>query len=672
MKAGATRMPWWCWLAASSFLLSAPELCAQYRYSRETQYEFQWLDLHIPEIFAGLEVEGQSETSELRTGGTSYHRDYLYVAPTLGLELEGSVYHPNLLHFDVKTEDGASWQQQYVNVPTGTTPAGTESKWQFLGRYNAEVDLLREKPYATILTAYKDHNFVQYDFFNRATLDTEGYGARSGYAAGPVPFTVGFRHRVDDISSYTRPTRLDETTLSFDAHNDRARDAKTTLSYQFEDYTRREFGIPLEKGKYHTVNVLDTENFGSREQVKLNSILFYNNLETLTIPTESLNLQEHLFVEHSPRLESDYLYTFDDRSLGTTDSLAHSGQATLRHRLYDNLVSSIDIHANTLDSTSPGSSLSDFRYGVGWGEAYTRHLSTWGRLTLGNNLRYDLERRETTGQSIAIIQEPHTLTDGVITYLNQPRVVASSVRVTDSTGREYQPLLDYILVEHGQLMEIRRAPGATQIPNGGAILVDYQVLLPPSDDFSTLSEAVSVRLDLFDNLLGFYARLNLVQNYGGENLVLQNIFDKVVGVEFSWRWARAGAEYEMYDSNLAPFETKRLFQSLTFDLGDEASLSFNFDETWTTFGDTGIQRQSYDAIARFRSHFTPYLSWDLEGGVRADRGPGFDQTLFVARTGLEYVRGQLSVKLGYDFQDQDYLGDRRERHFFFLRLRRKF
>jgi hypothetical protein len=671
MSGGLLKNNWRFWLAAVALVWPAAVLRAQPP-GRETGYEFQWFNAYLQQKFLGIEVEAEDETSRLNGGSAPYHRDHVYIAPTVGLELEGSVYHPNLLSVHLMTEIGASWQEQTLSAPNNVNPAGTETRTQFLGRYDAELQFLKQQPYAVYFTAARDHNNRQYDFFNRATVDTERYGLRTGYNDGPVPFTVTFRNWVEDVNSFLRPSHLEETTVSLDARNERSGGDHTTLSYKFDQYARRERGTFLEEGTYHTVNVSDLENLGGRGRTKLNSILFFNQLDTRTTSSRSLNVQEQLRTEHSERLQSDYLYRFDNLSLAPAETLSHSGQATLYHRLYDNLSSSLDAHGYTLDSSSPNSTYSTVRYGVGLSEGYTRRLGTWGRLTLGNNLHYDQTRQNSTGQYVSVMREPHTLTDGIITYLNQPRVLLSSVRVTDVNGMEYQLLLDYTLIEHGELIEIRRVPFTSTITNGAAIWVDYQVLASPADSYSTLANQCSFRLDLFQDLVGLYARLNTVENYGGHSLVLQNVFDVVAGVECSWRWARVGAEYEDYQSTLASFTTKRLFQSLTFDLDEGLNLNFNFDEQWTTFLDSGIERASYNANSRLRTQLTSHLFWENEGGVRFDRGPGFDQTLFVARSGLTYLRGELAVKIDYDFQDQDYLGGKRERHFVTLRVRRTF
>ena len=201
------KFPWLRPVAAGCFIIAASNLIAQQRY-QNWEEEFSWFRMRLTEIALGLEAEWQSETSKLSDEATPFKRDYIYLAPTVTLGMRGSVYHPNLLQFDLKTENGVGWQAQSLNVPAGIAPAGPESKTTFLERYHGELAFLREKPYAFFVNADKDHNFRQYDFFNRSTVDNERYGARAGYAAGPVPFSVSFNHLEEDVSNFSRPRRL--------------------------------------------------------------------------------------------------------------------------------------------------------------------------------------------------------------------------------------------------------------------------------------------------------------------------------------------------------------------------------------------------------------------------------------------------------------------------------
>jgi hypothetical protein len=303
-------------------------------------------------------------------------------------------------------------------------------------------------------------------------------------------------------------------------------------------------------------------------------------------------------------------------------------------------------------------------------ESYTKRLPGKSRLSLGYGVRLDRERRESTGAFLSVLDEPHTLTDGIPVFLNQPGV-DRVVSVTDSAGIPYSETLDYLLLPLGALTEIRRVTGG-RIPNGGSVLVDYTAAAPPSDAFSTLSQSGRVRLELFDRLVALYGRVNFVTNYGGESLVLQDVTDKIVGFESLWRWVRAGAEYEEYDSNLSPYRAARAFQSFAFEPTDSSTLSLDFTQSRTTYPEDGLTQRSLSFIGRLRARVASPLFFNLEGGVRRERGRGLDQDQKTARTALDFAYGQMTANAAYEFLDETLIGERHVRHYYFLRVKRTF
>jgi hypothetical protein len=344
----------------------------------------------------------------------------------------------------------------------------------------------------------------------------------------------------------------------------------------------------------------------------------------------------------------------------------------LRHQLYESLNSTLDAHGQAFSSSGAGTALDTTRYGIGLNENYTKRLGKWGRITLGYGGLLDQEHRDTLGQTLFIVGESHTLNDGVITFLNQPKANLMSIQVWDAAGNvRYRELLDYLILPHGERTEIKRVVGG-QIPNGGTIRVDYTAVSQPSDSYTTVAHQFQVRLDFFNGLLGLYGHVNRQDNYGGKSLVLENINDKVAGLDVNWRWLRAGAEYQVFDSNLSPYHSTRLFQNFACQPSPNTTLSLDVGQTWVTF--TGVNRDltTYHAIARARMQITPALSLNTEGGLRFQEGKGYDQQLVTTRANLEFKSGKLAVQAGYEYEDEAFLGELRLRHFFFLRAKRTF
>ncbi len=665
---------WRRWLGFF-FLGAGTTLRAQTRGAVE---EPQWMKLKISEVNVGLEVEGTMEERTLGKSSQSTTREVIYAVPTLGLGLQGSIYHPNLLEYRLNTQDGVGWQESSFSGFGGGTRTGPLS----LQRYHGEIGILKEKPYAVSLFAEKDHTTRDYDFFTRATVDSQSYGTRMGYAAGAVPVSLSLVRSEEAIGSVARPSSRDGTALSFTATNERLSEARTDLSYTMNDYTQRDLGLYTQQGAEHSVNLSDTETFGKTNRIRLNSSLFYNHLDSTTQPFNEPEVQrrpirgfsdnEHMTVKHSGQLESGYGYSYNQRDSGPVSSDTHSGTAALHHQLYASLTSTLEAHGQTLSSSGDRTSLETTRYGVGIHENYTKKLGKSSRLALGYGVGLDQEQRESTGQFLFVAGESHTLKDGTLSFLNQPRVNRSSVRVTDPSGAiQYRELLDYLIIPHGERTEIRRVTGGT-ITDGGTVLVDYTATAQPSDSFTTLGQQFYVRLDLLKDRLGLYARMSLAENSGGKSLILQNSVDRAVGVDLTVGMFRAGAEYEDFRSNLSPFRGVRLFQSLTREIHEDWNLSLDLAQSWNDFPNSHRKLDGYHFIARSRWRVYSDLSINTEGGVRLQRGQGYDQTLTTFRSDLDFHSGKLVVKAGYEFEDEDYLGELRRRHFFFIRAKRTF
>jgi hypothetical protein len=652
----------WGWLAVIFFFGTVSDAQAVRRGA--VVEEPQWFRLQLDEIYTKVNIEGQRERREIR--GDTSEREYLYVEPALGVGFRGSVYHPNLLEFNLKGEGGTSWQQLTLDPP-----GGTSKSTQFLQRYHGGVTFLREKPYATSLFAEKDLTYRDFDFYSRARVDTQRFGGNTGYAdrSGSVRLSY-FRQEEDVTGLRSGNSANDENIITYNVRNERGKSGRTELEYRRDEFRREQEGSPTQSGVEHSANLFDTETWGKGDRNRLNSMLLIHRLDGSTTDTRSLRLQENLESKHSRFLSSNYRYSFDLRTSGPVDSETNEAGALVRHQLYESLTSVLDLHGSRIRSDSTDTTFLATRFCAGVDESYTKRLPAKGRLSLGFGVRLDREQRETTGALLSVLDEPHTPTDGIVAFLNQPGVDRVGT-VTDPAGIPYSETLDYVVLPLGEQTEIRRVSGG-RIPNGGGVLVDYTAAAPPSDAFSTLFQSARIRLELFDRLVALYGRINVVTNFGGESLVLQDITDKIAGFESLWRWVRVGAEYEEYDSNLSPYEAVRTFQSFAFEPTDSSTLSLDFTQSRTTYPQDGLTQRSLNFIGRLRARVASPLFFTLEGGVRRERGRGLDQDQATVRTALDFAYGQMTANAGYEFLDETLIGERHVKHYYFLRVKRTF
>ena len=621
--------------------------------------------LRISDMYLQTDVQGDREIQKSGSSGDPLLHQRIIVEPVVGLSLGGWVYHPNLLEYDCQTEFGLGYQKAKMD------PGESASDTHFLQRYHVTMTILKQKPYVTTLFADKDLTYRDYDFFSRVRVDSQRFGANSGYAAGEVPFSVAFQHYDEDVLDLTRPSHLSEDTFSLNGNSQRrSGKANTQFSYNLDRFFRQDDGFSNQGGLNQNVSVVDTENFGDRDWINLSSLLNYNSVTETPTPSNKLLLQELLQLQHTRRLRSFYEYAYDLSSTGDSDTSTHQGRLGLSYQLFDNLMSTFDVHGNLTQAAAPGTYLDTRRYGVSLNEQYTRTLGNWGNITLGYNGTVDHEERNASGTLLPIPQEAHTLTGYEWTALNKLSVV--EVRsVTSTNGIAYQEGADYLVQTRGVITEIRRKEGGN-IPDKSVVLVDYVIALDPSGQYTSYANGVYFRLDFWKGLFAIYGRWTTIDYRGGEDLTLRRLDDKIIGVDSTWRWLRAGAEYEVADSNYSPYQRTRFFQAVQFGTSDSATFGVDFDESWTTYPDSNTRQTAYGIIARYQQRLTAKLSWNVEGGVRQERGDSFDGNYGSARTELNWVVAKLNVKLGYEYGNESHPTDQRERHYIYLRARRSF
>ena len=668
MKRRAFLHRWPGWMGLGLALCSGyalPRACAQ-RY-----VEPRWVRFQLYNLAVGLDLERESQERDSRFARFTQTSERFYVAPVLELGARGSIYHPNLLEYDLFGENNFAYDDHSIRDPSSGRKQ-SQTGFDYLLRYQFNARVLKAKPYATSLFAGKGRTFRNLDFFTRTTVDTETYGGATGYRNDVVPVTVSYRHWSEDESGLARPTSRVEDTLDVVATNERDYGGKTAVDYTYGLFDRRNFGIARDVGDSHTATLTDTEPFGKDDWARLRSYLRYYLVDSTGRQEDSFQATENLTLDHSDTLQSFYNYTFDTRRSGRTRNTGHLGTATVQHQLYKSLTSRLELRAEDLVTTSPGSQLDVFRYGGILSESYSKRLSDQAHLNLGYSLRVQPERQDFRGGDVVVLGESHRLEDNQITFLNLPNIKRNTVRVTDETGTFlYTEGLDYLLFPRGNLTEIRRVAGG-RIPNGATVLVDYVAAGQPSDSFVTLLNSVTWRISLWDRLLAVYGRLTFDDKLGGELLVLNRYADYLFGVESEWRWLQLGAEYENYDSNLTPFEAVRFRQGASWDPYSALGLSLNLSQTFTDFPDNDRRVNYYDFIARIETRPWPFLFWTVEGGYRVEKGDGVDQVLGTARTSLDFVMGKLKAQVTYQYQTETFFSDEYRRHYLYFNMRRSF
>src|SRR4051812_43818386 len=160
--------------------------------------EPEWLKIHVSELGTGFYSEGTHEETNFKNTGTSVTHDYLFAGPSLDINANGSIYHPNLLRYFVSSEGAFGYSYNGVTSAGVTT---TRNEWDYLGHFASSVNLLENKPLRFTAFANYDHTFRDNDFFSRVTVDSWRYGARSYWQWGQWTLTCDYTHRDETSTS---------------------------------------------------------------------------------------------------------------------------------------------------------------------------------------------------------------------------------------------------------------------------------------------------------------------------------------------------------------------------------------------------------------------------------------------------------------------------------------
>jgi hypothetical protein len=651
------------WLLPGLLLLAAGQSKAQ----QLSQEEPRWLRLDIPQTSVGVNVEGLRENVTANSS-TSTHENFLLV-PLVGLRLQGSVYHPNLMTFDLNGQGGVGWVNDSVTSP-GYSQVRNETRNLLL--YQTTLNFLPGKPYNATFFASQDHTYNNYDFFNTATTDSTRYGGRVAWSSKTFNLSTDMGYRDLLTSGLTGTSEVAETYLNFNGLSQRDR-GSSTLTYSYDDFGNRLNNGPMQTSLSQSVGASDSETFGDRGQITATTGASFGWAEYTSQHTETFNATENITIKHRPKLESFLALNYQDSRLDPASSSIFQDTAGVRHQLYDSLTSTLDVHGNYGNFSGLNSSAVNDRYGVGLAEGYTKRLGSWGRLSLGGAAIADHDDQNSFGSgALSVINESHVLKDTAVTFLNNPRVLTTTVLVTGPNGvPTYANGVDYRVISHGELTEIQRVPTSVNLSDGATILVSYQSDSLYTASFETLNGSAQIRLDLF-NLVGLYGRINAVDNNAPPQAMAETLTDLVGGADVSWRWLRAGAEYEDYDSNFTRYTAARFFQTFSLQLGEASHLGLNFNQIFYQYA-LNQQQTQFQFTGLFNTQVSSWLFWNVEGGYYYQDALGAQQNLVAARTGLNFAWGKLTVKAGYQYNYQMIQqAEKRDRNFFYFQLKRDF
>lgn len=629
----------------------------------------QALKLRLSEPFIAGEMEYRDEKAQLAGAGTSSRDTTLDFTPSAGFSYEGSLYHPSVLSFDGLVEQGLTLGRRTYD--DGTRERNDDRDFR-LQRYNLDMTLLREKPYAATLYANRTEDRRDYGDLQRFTTDSDSYGVRLGYRTEPVPVTLNVGRWEETIDDPDRPTTRRENTATLTASNTRDLRDSSRLNYSFVDYRQEEQRELSNEGRSHTVNLNDLQYFGRSDRARLNSSFYFNDIDSSATATRTFNLREDLSVQHSRHLASEYAYTFDRNSANGSTSTRNTLEGDLTHRLAASLESRVGAMGEIVQ-VAGGVDQRTWRAGPRASENYTKRLSSWGRLRLNAGVQYLRETQDTTGGgTVAVIDEEIRLTDGQPAFLGQSNVDQESIVVTDQRGSTlYLAGPDYTVARRGSFTEIARVFGG-RIPNGSIVSVSYQAQTQPDATVNSWDNNQGAELSLFRDRLAFYVTRRQVDISGGSSLTFQAYEDVIAGTRGTWRWTSAGYERGEHTADELDFTSDRTWQQVSASVLDGVVLSLDASQARITYPDIEDVRRIESYHARCNAQVLSPLWVSLTAGSWRERTDTSDRDVRSAEAGFTYRFAKLQVRGSWRYEDEDNSGEKRERNWIDLRIVRRF
>ncbi len=567
---------------------------------------------------------------DIKTGTQRSRFDDVHSEESFTLRNSGAyVYDPRLLNFSLGGTFGLA--QDWLTINRDQTFSDTT-----LIGYDAFVSVLAEQPLSLNLFANRDETSLTRELAGRSDLLTENRGGTIFLRRVYIPSSLTFRQEVLEEESRIADViarRSEERNIVRYEGQRGWVDKELGLSYEYVDDTDKVF--PKLSFQSHEAQANYSLDFGEELNRRWDSRLRYL---TRTGLVESTNwfLDEALRIDHTERLRSDYRYTLVDIEAPGAETTTHTAIASLRHRLYESLITTGS--ADAVRQSLVGGEKDSYRGRLDFD--HTKRLPLGGRLIvgLGGSLQYEDDSFKSTETSVP--QESHTAGSpfALPIALSNPFVGTSSVVVTKIAVGPLLPGcipppgpptplvlgVDYTLRTAGDITEIVPIPCSGITPGinpGDTITVDYRFTVSPSLTFTTATWHGGVTVD-YRWIRVFFSHEQSEQDLvsGRDGRFLDDTQSDAVGAELRYEGSRLRAsvlgEARRYTSHRTRYDSLRGSALTDVSLLEGLTLRLSADQVVTEFPDQHRETTSRAGRVAVSYLLGPRLFIDLSGGIR--------------------------------------------------------
>lgn len=447
--------------------------------------------------------------------------------------------------------------------------------------YALDATLFPQKPYSLMMYANQTESRVSRNFGTRTDISASRKGARATLNEQSALKDMGFPYfntsleasqvKIDENSSGNGQDfqrNEEHNVLQYDASKG-YQTADLRIGYRVEDVldTQR-----VDNGfTTHTANLNYNVDFGPTLNLRWTSINTYIRRTGLN-SNNSVTANENLLIHHNVDLTSDYQYTFSRFDTAFGPSTMNSVNASVSHRLYGSLTSSLNAQGNVA-RLPEGTAKS---YGAGPAFNYHRRISDKSRLLLRATGNYRINDNDLTDNTIQTNNEFHQVgTDFPVGdpgfLLDELFVDAASIVVIDRRDGSQlttTPGIDYEVIAEGDRTRIRPVPTSVILQANDPLEVSYRHGVAPSLSYSTRSLSLGGGIDF--GWLSFsvaHSVSNQTLRSGTDSDLLQDVTANTIDLRVRGKWRRlqvgADAGYKSEHSSRQQYTTWRFGQSVT-------------------------------------------------------------------------------------------------------------
>ncbi len=628
-----------------------------------------------PESFKFFGIRGYSGELGLR----AFYRDLDHTSENYydtqksfyysgGLSLNASTYilHPNFCTIDL----GAGYMPESGRDNYLVSPDFSEVRT--LKKLNILASFLNQKKITFIASANYDESYAKRENLTDVKTTNKYVGGSVTYTNKYVPVTLDFykRNLIQAEIQTGRVFKIDQT--NFEA---KAEQSFTANDRQQLIYSHR-FSSNLNENNYYTANYFDEINFFSNFALGAKKLFLFNTTISDIIQHGSyqysrLQAMENLVIKLPANFTFITNYSYYNINQPFGKQVQNTSTNSLNHKLFKSLNSRLFFEYTTIKHAV----FSEYNSKTGFEFNYSKKTPI-GQLQLSYGyFRYHQEFNSDS-VNIQVVNEEYVLSDSKIVLLKRPYISISSIVVKDVTGTIiYQSGLDYILIERGKYIEIRRIPSGL-IPNEGTVFIDYIAKQPSSYKYDANNHMFSANVGLFNGKVDIYYRyafqgyINLVNT---DFITLNYFTQNIVGFRVGFNLVSGGAEYEDYKSNIMPYHRIRVYINMQKTFNKLTVLINGNLQNYTMLNEPESRIQNYmDVTGKVSYNIIKQTRLNLDVMYRKQQGRGIDLDLLTARLEVTSVIYQLYVTAGIEVYRRNYIGDRLNFKGTYIQISRRF